>query len=167
MERSSSDTRLAIVEAFNRLVLATRRARPPIAQLLRQAGVARSTLYSHFDDRDSLLLEAMGGPLSIMAGAALGEAPEERLAALLEHFWERRRGATDVLEGQFAKRLTRSLADFICAKDSALDRSDALRIADSLLGFVRLWISGQTPCPALDLARKMIASATAQRWALR
>lgn len=167
MERSSNDTRAAIVEAFNRLVLTTRRPRPPIAQLLREAGVARSTLYSHFGDKDSVLLEAMRGPLSILADASLGEAPEERLTALLEHFWEQRRGAQEVLEGPFAKRLTRSLADLICAKDAALHRHDALRIADSLLGFVRLWIFGETPSPALDVARKMIASAAALRAALR
>jgi len=167
MERCSSDTRLTIVEAFNRLVLATRRARPPVAQLLREAGVARSTLYSHFGDRDSLLLEAMGGPLSVVADAASGELPQERLTGLLEHFWEQRRGAQEVLEGQFAKRLTRSLAELISSKDPALDRNDALRIADTLLGFVRLWISGETPSPAANVARKMVANAAAQRAALR
>lgn len=166
MKRSSSDTRAAIVDAFSRLVLATRRARPPIALLLREAAVARSTLYAHFNDRDSLLLEAMGGPLSILASAAFGETREETLAALLEHFQAQRRGAQDVLEGKFAKRLTRALADLICAKDSALDRRDALRIADSLLGFVRLWISGETPSSTREMAKKMIVSATAQRAAL-
>ena len=58
VNRPVSRTRDAIVSAFNRLVLSTRRARPPIAHLLREAGVARSTFYKHFDDRDSLLLTA-------------------------------------------------------------------------------------------------------------
>lgn len=167
MERPAPDTRIAIIDAFNRLVLTTRRARPPISQLLREAGVARSTLYSHFDNRDALLLEALNGPLSIVAAAAVGAADEQRLVGLLEHFWDQRRGAQDVLDGPLSKRLTRSLADLIVARDATLDRGDALRIADSLLGFVRLWISGETPAPAQVVARKMIASAEAQREALR
>lgn len=167
MDRPGSDARRAIISAFNRLVLTTRRVRPPVTQLLREAGVARSTLYSHFDDRDSLLLEAMGGPLSVVADAAVGVGDDQKLVTLLEHFWDQRRGAQDVLEGHLARRLARELGQLIVARDTRLDRHDAIRIAESLLGYVRLWISGETPSSAAILARKMIASSAAQRDALR
>lgn len=160
------DTRTAIIDAFNRMVLQTRRARPPIAQLLKEAGVARSTLYSHFDDRDSLLLEAMRGPLSVIADAVVGKCDHERLVGLLNHLWDQRRGASDILTSQLALRVTRTLADLMVERDSTIDRDDALRIADSQLGFVRLWIRGDTPASASKIALKMIASAAAQRRAL-
>jgi AcrR family transcriptional regulator len=166
MDRPETNARRAIISAFNRLVLATRRTRPPVKQLLREAGVARSTLYSHFNDRDSLLLEAMGGPLSVVADAAVGAADEQRLVKLLEHFWDQRRGAQDILIGPLARRVVRELGQLVAARDTGLNRDDAVRIADSLLGFVRLWISGETPSSATVLARKMIASAAAQRAAL-
>jgi AcrR family transcriptional regulator len=167
MSRPISRTRDAIVSAFNRLVLSTRRARPPIAHLLREAGVARSTFYKHFDDRDSLLLEAMGGPLSIIANAITEENGSPALFALLDHFWEQRRGAVDILSGPFAARLARALAQLIVKRAPELERNDALRIADTQIAFLRLWLSGETPGAPSALAEKMIASARAQRAAFR
>lgn len=164
---ASNPTRDAIVSAFNRLVLARRQARPPIAHLLREAGVARSTLYKHFDDRDSLLLEAMGGPLSIIATAITASESNNALVTLLDHFWEQRRSAPDVFNGPFAARLVRALAERIVAETPELERSDAIRIADTQIAFIRLWLSGETPGPAPTLAAKMIASARAQRAALQ
>jgi AcrR family transcriptional regulator len=165
-DRPASETREAILNAFNRLVLSSRRARPPVAQLLREAGVARSTLYKHFDDREQLLLEAMGGPLSIIANCAFGNAHSNQLVGLLDHFWDQRRAGGDVLSGHFATRLVRSLAVLITERAPELDRHDAIRIADTQIGFVRLWIFGETPCSSAALADKMIAAARAQRNAL-
>lgn len=167
MDKPASDTRLAIVAAFNRLVLSTRRARPPIAQLLREASVARSTLYSHFDDRDSLLLEAMKGPLSVLASALLRDGRDEQLVGLLEHFWEQRRGALDIFQGKFALRVVRALAELFMEMSIGLERNDAIRLADSQVGFIRLWVSGETPSTSEALAAKMIASAKAQLASLR
>jgi AcrR family transcriptional regulator len=158
-----SRTREAIVNAFSRLALSTRRARPPISQLLREAGVARSTFYKHFDDRESLLLEAMSGPLLIIADAIIADHGEQSLTSLLDHFWEQRRSGGDVLAGPFAARLARSLAQMIVDKAPELERNDALRIADGQIACVRLWISGETPGLSATLARKMIAGAKAQR----
>lgn len=108
----------------------------------------------------------MGGPLSVVADAAVGAADEQRFVKLLEHFWDQRRGAQDILIGPLARRVGREFGQLIVARDTALHRDDGLRIADSLLGFIRLWISGETPSSAAILARKMIASAAAQRAAL-
>lgn len=167
MDKRASSTHLAIVAAFNRVVLSTRRARPPIAQVLREASVARSTLYSHFDDRDSLLLEAMKGLLSVLAEAPFRDSSHKRLIDLLQHFWEQRRGALEVLEGKFAMRVVRALADLFMETSAELERNDAIRLADSQVAFIRLWLSGETPSTCEALAVKMIASAQAQLAALR
>lgn len=166
MRRPISATRLAIVEAFNRLVLSTRTARPPVTHVLREAAVARSTFYSHFDDRDSLLLEALKAPLGSLADNLIGGGDQNRLTGLLEHFWQQRRGATDVLQGNLAKRLVRLLAEEFVSIDPGFDRNDALRLADSQIGFIRLWVTGETPERTETLAARMAASARAYRNAL-
>lgn len=163
MTSSDHSARTTIVAAFNRLVFANRKARPPIAQLLREAGVARSTLYRHFDDREALLLEAMGGPLSTIANASIYDHGPQSLTALLEHFWDHRKSGDGVFSGPFASRLVRSLADKIQERAPTLQRNDALRIAEMQISFVRLWASGETPGSAAALAEKMIASAKALR----
>lgn len=75
MNNDAESARVAIVDAFSRLVLSTRRLRPPVAQLLREANVARSTFYEHFDSRDTVLVEAMRGPLSVLAEAITNGDP--------------------------------------------------------------------------------------------
>ncbi len=162
MHKPASETRTEIVAAFSRLVLSMRRTRPPIAHVLREASVARSTLYSHFGDRDTLLLEAMKAPLTVLAGALLLDGKEERLEGLLEHFWENRRGALDIFQGKFSARVVRALADLFMETGGGLERNDAIRLADSQVGFVRLWVSGETPSTSKALAAKMVASARAQ-----
>lgn len=167
IQRSASYVRDAIVSAYNQLVLATRRARPPIAHVIRDAGVARSTLYRHFADRDALLLEAMDGALVIIADAATADHANYQLVTLLEHFWEHRRSAPDVFNDRFAIRLTRALAARIQERAPQIERNDAMRIADAQIGLVRLWTSGETPGSASALAEKMVAGARALRMAYR
>lgn len=167
MNDTGQQTRLGIIAAFNRLVLSTRRARPPIASLLREAGVARSTLYKHFDDRESLLLEAMRGPLSVMASALCEPDQESKLEALLQHFWEHKQQAADILSGRLSVRMVRALAAELAPWRPELERADLLRIADAQMGLLRLWVTGETPCAASVLTAKMIASADAQGAALR
>lgn len=162
MNNDAKGARVAIVDAFNRLVLSTRRLRPPVAQLLREASVARSTFYEHFDSRDTVLVEAMRGPLSVLA-EAITSGDANRLTPLLEHFWENRPGAREMMSSTLVPRIVRALADLIEARAQGIERADAIRIADSQLGMIRLWINGETPSPARTLAEKMVASAAAQR----
>ncbi len=162
MNNDVKAARVAIVDAFNRLVLSTRRIRPPVAQLLREASVARSTFYEHFDSRDTVLVEAMRGPLSVVADAITNNEPT-RLTPLLQHFWENRAGARDMMSSAIVPRVVRALADLIEARAERIERADAVRIADSQLGMIRLWINGDTPCSPHALAEKMVASAAAQR----
>lgn len=177
MTRDAKGARPAIIDAFNRLVLAGRDARPRIADVLSEAGVARSTFYEHFDGRDSLLLDALRGPLGVVAGTAAGDGDEDRLVDILEHFRAYRREAAALLTGALSPRILRALADLIAERidggqidgeRKGGERSKiALHLAEIELGFIRLWLTGETPYAARALARLMIQSAAAQRVALR
>jgi AcrR family transcriptional regulator len=162
----TAGARASIIAAFNRLVLARRVLKPPVADVLSEAEVARSTFYEHFDSRDSLLIESLRAPLAIVADAAAGTGDVERLEGLLDHFREQKRGAAELLASPLVRRLVRLLAELICERAPALAPNAALRLADQQLGLIRLWITGETPCRARDLAATMAASATAQRRAL-
>ena len=156
----------AIVKAFTRLVLEKRDARPRITEILNEAGVARSTFYEHFDGRDSLLLESFRGPLSIIADATTGVASQERLVPILEHLREYRRGAIEMLSGPLSTRLMRALASLVAERLPASAGRDALHLAHMELGFIHLWLTGETPYSAPELADRMIRSAEAFRAAM-
>jgi AcrR family transcriptional regulator len=159
----SAPARRAVVEAFSRLVLARRSAKPPVADLLKEAGVARSTFYEHFEGRDSVLIEALEGPLSLLADAATRAADEARLVMLLEHFRENRRGAADILSGPLAARVRRRFAEKIAAQLPEGEKEAALEIANQMLAQIRIWLDGETRYPADRLAALLVAGAAALR----
>ena len=165
MTREAKGARATIMKAFNRLVLSGGE-KPPVADILDEAGVARSTFYEHFNGRDSLLLEALAGLLSVIADAATRVGDDSRLIAVLEHLRDFRRGGADLLTGPLALRITRSLAGLIAERLPDATQKSALHLADIQLGFIRLWLTGETPYAARDLAHLMMRSAAAQRAAM-
>jgi AcrR family transcriptional regulator len=165
MASQSRSARSVIIRAFNKLLLSRRQTRPKIADVLAEAGVARSTFYEHFDGRDSLLLEAMLGPLSFIADTAAGNGDKEALIAILEHFKAYRREAAELFSGPLVPRIVRALAKLIAERlPSSADRGNAaLHLADMQIGFIRLWVTGETAYAPNALADLMIACARAQR----
>ena len=168
MTDSASGARALIINAFNRLILSGRREKPRVAEVLSEAGVARSTFYEHFDGRDGLLVTSMRGPLSILVDAAVGTPDAARLASILDHFKENRRAAVEIFESPLGKRVMRELAGMIAERPEAagLSKYGPTHLADLLLGNIRLWLCGETPYQSRDLANLLIASARAQRAAL-
>jgi AcrR family transcriptional regulator len=158
-----SPAKMAVLEALSRLVLTRRSPQPPVADLLREAGVARSTFYEHFDGRDSALIEALEGPLRLLAEAATGVADEARLSMLLDHFRDNRRSAADLLSGPLAGRIRRRLAALIEPLLDLQGADLALELANHQLAQIRLWLEGETRHSAARLAAIMIAGAAAFR----
>lgn len=154
--------RSSIIDAFNQLVLSRGQLKPRVADVIDKAGVARSTFYEHFDGRDALLLSALRAPFAVIADAAATGDGGESLIAILDHFRENRRGACELLTGLLGPRVARVLAELIGDRVD-LDPLDALHLADIQIGFIRLWLTNETPYAAETLAAKMIASAAAQR----
>lgn len=155
--------RLAILDAFSRLVLSRRTAKPPVADLLEEAGVARSTFYAHFDGRDAVLIEAFEGPFSLLADAATRTVDEARLVLLLDHLRENRKGAMEVLSGPLAARMRRRFAEIIADQLPAEEKHLAIDLANQQLAQIQLWLAGETRHPAARLAALLVASAAGFR----
>lgn len=166
MNNERKGSKATVIDAFSRLILERRGEKPRIAEVLDEAGVARSTFYEHFEGRDDLLLAAIEGPLSILADAATGAAKPARLATLLDHFRENRRGAIDILTGPLAPRVVRKLADALRARAPALSGFAASAIADQQIGLIRLWLTGEVRESADQLAEAMAKAAAALRASL-
>lgn len=150
-----------IVAAYKHLVWTKRVAFPSVADLLREAGVARSTLYKHFDDRSAVLVEAMRAPFSVLATAAQTGQTTPGLIALLEHFWAERREAADLLATPHVSRVGKGLSAALVQTIGGLDQDDALRIAQSQLAILRLWLAGQTRCAPAEMAAILARSSFA------
>lgn len=150
-----------IVAAYTHLVRTKRVVFPSIADLLRESGVARSTLYKHFDDRSAMLVEAMREPFAILASATETERVTPSLTALLEHFWAERRGAADLLATPHASRVAKGLSIALKSKIDGLGHADAIRIAHSQMAFLRLWLTGEAPCSPGEMAKIFVTSSAA------
>ena len=147
-----------IIEAFNKLMLARKSGRPRLADVVAEAGVARSTVYEKFDGKGGVMLEALKGPLSIIAECVINDTDEKHLIGILKHFRERRADVEELLTGPMINRIVRLLAALVekQSHETPITRNAALHIADSLLGFIRLWLAGDlryTPDALAELMR--------------
>jgi AcrR family transcriptional regulator len=167
MTDETASTRARVLAAFNRLVFRHPGRRPPLAAVIAEAGIARSTLYDHFGGRDDLLLEALKDPLGVVADVAAGGGDADHLARVLTHFRERRKEAADLFAGPLQARILRVLAGQVRERDPDLSEPASLQLAGMVLGLVQLWLSGAAPSSAEDLARLLADTAAAQRGVLK
>lgn len=92
-------TRKALFDAFFELVLTKPYDTIRVVDILAAADVGRSTFYQHFSNKDDILVQSLDGLMSILADSIDGVAHREQLRPALEHFWENRRFACQLLAG--------------------------------------------------------------------
>lgn len=166
-------TRKAIVASFNRLVLRRGFGATNVPEIAGDAGVARSTFYEHFQNKDALLRSSAAWVLAPLA-AAVGPAGDVlAITVSIEHIQENRRMAREMLAGEAGEQLVLALADLVetqlgSAKFAIPPGLVAMQIARSQLGLIRAWIDALEPCPAAALSGVLLAqsraSVEAARW---
>lgn len=108
MDARVQQTRQALFSAFFALVLTQRYQNIRIDAILARAGIARSTFYEHFRNKDELLAASLQGPFSVLAAAPF--APDQlRLAGILQHFYENRALAPGIFAGPARRVVDRTL----------------------------------------------------------
>jgi AcrR family transcriptional regulator len=152
-------SRAALLGAFMALVQQQPYSSLTIQRVVRHCGVARSTFYEHFRNKDHLLVVAMEGPFQVLAANALRKGSRERTLRLLQHFWEKRslirflRSAT--LQHRLMRGLSRCIAPGLPADLHTGEREGvALQLAASQWIPLMAWLDGElavTPQALADL----------------
>ena len=150
-------TRRAIIDAFGRLVMRSRK--PPIraADVVAEAGVGRSTFYEHFTGAEQVQLAALAEPFAILADAAIGRGDAAGAERLLKHFWENRQRARDMLQGRAGEQAQRLLAALVEQRlDRPLGAAPGLasrQLAAAAFAPVRAWLLGELSTDPAALAQ--------------
>lgn len=91
MNRRSQRTRAALKAAFIELVLSRGYESIAVTDIIRRAGVGRSTFYLHYRGKEAVLGESLDYPCRGLAAYAARDLKHVEQVALLEHFRSQRR----------------------------------------------------------------------------
>jgi AcrR family transcriptional regulator len=161
-------TRQAIRTAFFGMVLERRYYEIKIDDIVKQAGIARSTFYEHYKSKDELLASSLEGPFSILAGLVDGTSTQDALLYILEHFWENRAMARGIFTGAVRKKVSATLADMV-QKNLMNELKNkkmplpliAIQLSEMMLASISAWLLGQAACSSAvfaDVLRKSVTS---------
>jgi AcrR family transcriptional regulator len=152
-DRRSQRTQDLILAAFSELVQTKRYETFRVSDIIRRAGIGRSTFYDHYSSKEDVLLQSMEGLLSILAGAIIGQTPFERLDGLLQHFWERRAVARTIFTEPMLPLIANRLAVKIAqGSDESLARLRGIHAAYGVLAVIESWVFGRIAVSREDLA---------------
>ncbi len=134
-------TRRRLLESFNSLVLHGPEGRITVADIVRAAGMGRSTFYDHYSSARDIRQQALAAPMTLLAESILGVRTEKHLSRLLTHFWENRERARRTFsgeEGDEVEQLLISMLDSRLPKGArsnrASDKSGCDRVGRRTVG---------------------------------
>lgn len=164
-DRRVEHTRSTLAQAFRDLVLRRRYDQFNVVDIVKRAGIARSTFYGHYQSKDDLLREGLTEPFQVIAACAFEPLPPNELEHWVCHFWENRRVATALFGGRgrgIALRLLEDLIEDRLKQHAILPFPSPLvahQVASSQIGLLSAWLSGHTPCEPARLAQMLHLSA--------
>ena len=171
-DRRARRTREAVLGAFNHLFQQRRRRQIRAADLIAEAGVGRSTFYDHYSSPDDVLLDALRQPFAALADTAAGKGDAAATLWLVEHFWENRARARELLDNvRMRDRVSRLLAEMVAErlKGAALTLPPELaatQFAEAALAPLRAWLAGGASATAAAVAESLCRTGRALRGAL-
>lgn len=159
-------TERAIVEALVTLLGERRYESIQVSDLIRSAGVGRSTFYEHFGTKDDVLVFAMRPVLTALATAASGRAARSHVRAMVEHLWARRSTARLLLASSGAKAVHRQLTAMIEENIQSYGFAapsphlTAIGVASAQLAMLRCWLEGRAQLSVRDMADRLMVCST-------
>ena len=163
MATRQSQTRRRICTAFTRCTFAKGFENVSIAQVVAEAGVARSTFYEHFADKEDVLRACLARIFKPIAASGFIDIDAEELNRALSHLWLNKRLADGIFTGRAGTILHRMQVDLVEAcyrrkTDSASSqaRPVAIGIAGFQISYVEAWLRGRFPATP-DIFAKSLA----------
>jgi len=172
IDRRTERTRQALLTAFRALVLECPYDTLAVGDIVERANVGRSTFYEHYDGKDALLSESVGGPFrSLAAIVGLAELPPG-LIGTIGHFRDNQRISRTLLGGPSRAVLNRCLADLIEERLGVLGRQApavpiipdalaALHLAAGQLALIENWLTAQHACKPELIAEALFVTTNA------
>ncbi|QIG53054.1 TetR/AcrR family transcriptional regulator [Altererythrobacter sp. BO-6] len=154
---SRAETRQRILGVFNRLLLEGASPRPAVAQVIAEAGIARSTFYDHFDGIEALSNESLANLFGALADSLIADHNDAMLVPLLEHVWQNRGSGRDLILEPRGHRTEALLAHVIEQRSQVLKdrRLKAILIAGTVFSAIAGWVSGRISTPPEEMARTL------------
>lgn len=173
LNRRSEQTRTELMSAFSGLVFAKGFENVSVKDIIASAGLARSTFYEHFSNKEDVLRACMTRFFEIVADCVSADGIPPLLFKVLDHLWANRRLTDAVFSGHARTVLARNQADLVEQRLRAMapllrlpHRLAAIQIADAQLGLVESWMRGRAPCSVENLADGLFRSSRASALAL-
>jgi AcrR family transcriptional regulator len=173
LNRRSDQTRTELMSAFSGLVFAKGFENVSVKDVIASAGMARSTFYEHFSNKEDVLRACMTRFFQIVADCVVADEMPADLLKVLDHLWANRRLTDAVFSGHARMILARNQADLVEQRLRAMSpllrlphRLAAIQIADAQLGLVESWMRGRAPCSIQNLADGLFRSSRASALAL-
>ena len=165
LDRRAQRTRAAIFNAMTGLVFTRRYDTIRTADLIKAAGVGRSTFYEHFRNRDDVLVALIDPIFVPLAAAATGRGSRASLKTTLDHVWKQRALARVLFDAPLLTRLQRKLADMIedrvpVAPDGPPPGLLAMGAAAGQLAMLRMWLSGEASCSVDVLTEQLLSGSS-------
>ncbi len=163
LHSNRATTRSVIFATFNRLMLEGENSRPKVADIVAEAGVARSTFYDHFDGVEALFDESLSMLLGQVAQCLVGHRDQGDMVWLLEHIYEYRERGREMLAGPIAERAESLLARLVMRElDGRHEaRLYSILIAGTVVAALGAWITGKLSATPEALASRLVATAQA------
>lgn len=160
---SRTATRAAILATFNRLLLESQSSRPRVAEIVAEAGVARSTFYDHFEGVEALFDESLSMLLGQVAQCLVGYRSQGDMVWLMEHIHDNRERGREMLAGPGAERTETLLARLLMRelegrKDARLH---AILVAGMVMAALGAWVTGRLSSSPAALAERLFSTAQA------
>jgi AcrR family transcriptional regulator len=172
VDRRSLRTRNALRDALVALIVERGWDNIGVQELCERANVGRSTFYSHFPNKDALLLGSLedlraelqrrARELAREEGASPGASGGFRFAlGLIEHAHDQRklfcgiigRRSGHVVQQRFREMVVRLVADELPASGGKLPRAAAARwLAAGFVEMLAWWVEQRSPMPPAELA---------------
>lgn len=163
LDRRRQRTRAAIFDALIRLIFSGRYDAIRTVDVIKEAGVGRSTFYEHFRNKDDVLVAVIDPIFIPLAAAASGRGSRAALVSMLDHVWTQRALARALFDPPVLGRLQRKLAGMIEARlppraNGAPRALVATGAAAGQLAILRMWLVGEASCTADALAQYLLAT---------